>query len=180
MNTVTFVTAKLLADAGFPQPILSFLQRWCTKISAETFERHTIGFPGDKFYIYSDSFDTSGICFMPTATDILKELPGWNLAYTNVFKWIVYWDAPGLAEPIQFSHENPAEAAAQAWFYQHEKAPLCKKCNTPAKRGTALKNILAGSSEWADGDMEGATLTLSGNADLIKCWKCPECGHSWQ
>lgn len=57
--------------------------------------------------------------------------------------------------------------------------PTCRRCNVQAVRGSALKNVLAGSSEWADGDMSGATLTLSGNADLIDCWKCPECGHSW-
>jgi len=166
MHTATFETAKLLADAGFPKPAPDYGQTWYTHY----------GIPGS--VTAPSKWSDNGEVFAPTATDIMRELPGWNLSYTKVFGWIVYWDAPGLPEPIQFSHENPAEAAAQAWF--HEKAPLCKKCNTPAKRGTALKNILAGSSEWADGSMEGATLTLSGNADLIKCWKCPECGHSWQ
>lgn len=59
-------------------------------------------------------------------------------------------------------------------------APICKKCNVPAKRGQALQNTLAGSSEWADGSMDDATLTLSGNAELVQCWKCPSCGHAWK
>ncbi len=66
------------------------------------------------------------------------------------------------------------------WIDIKDDKPTCRRCNTQAKRGKALKNTLAGSSEWADGDMEGATLTLSGNADLIDCWKCPKCGHSWK
>lgn len=93
MTVVVFLeTAKRLGKAGFPQP--------------------------PKYGITTRDIPE---WHAPTATDILKEIPGWNLAYTKAFKWVVYWDAPGLAEPIQFSHENPAEAAAQAWFYENQK-----------------------------------------------------------
>ena len=123
--TVTFETACRLNGDGFPQPSLSYLQKWCTKIDFETFERHIIGFPGDKFYIYADSFDTSNICFMPTATDILKELPEYAIA-----KHIDYYNTSGEAwfcwdtanKTVIFSHPtNPAEAAARAWFHENKK-----------------------------------------------------------
>lgn len=113
--TVTFETAKRLEGAGFPQP--------------RTVQSGSVWFSGrNKFYIGEqqrelspEKWFSSYPRFAPTATDILEQLPGWNLAYIRVFGWIVYCGAPGLPEPIQFRHSNPAEAAALAWFHEHEK-----------------------------------------------------------
>lgn len=59
--------------------------------------------------------------------------------------------------------------------------PTCRRCGEVAKRGKALNNLFSGSSEWSDGSMDGATMSLSGAAELIDCWKCtnPTCGRSW-
>jgi hypothetical protein len=59
--------------------------------------------------------------------------------------------------------------------------PTCRRCGAVAKRGKALQNLFSGRSEWSDGSMGGATMSLSGAARLIDCWKCtnPTCGQSW-
>lgn len=53
------------------------------------------------------------------------------------------------------------------------RTPLCKKCNVPMKDGEALQNQLVG------GDFRGATLSHTGPAQMVKVWKCPDCGHSF-
>lgn len=53
------------------------------------------------------------------------------------------------------------------------RTPLCKKCNVPMKEGEALQNQLVG------GDFRGATLSHTGPAQMVKVWKCPDCGHSF-
>lgn len=95
-------------------------------------------------------------------------------------------DMPGGSPVVTVSlydpkHDTDVVFVAETFVVSSRgDAPLCLRCNVQAVRGSALKNTLAGSSEWADGSMEGATLTLSGNAEMIDCWKCPECGHSWE
>lgn len=94
--TVNIETAKRLADAGFPQPP----KRGITTRDIPEW-------------------------YFPTATDILKELPEYAIA-----KHIDYYNTSGEAwfcwdtanKAVMFSHPtNPAEAAAQAWFHEHEK-----------------------------------------------------------
>jgi len=120
MNTVTFETAKRLEKAGFngPKKVLKSGDFWYSSLGGLFIKLRG----GASWQIADDQPNEKdgsfGPYFAPTATDILKELPGWNLAYTTAHGWIVY---PGLADPIQFHHENPAEAAALAWFHEHEK-----------------------------------------------------------
>jgi hypothetical protein len=52
------------------------------------------------------------------------------------------------------------------------RTPLCNKCDTPMKEGQALQNQLVG------GTHRGATLNRTGPAQMVKVWKCPDCGHS--
>lgn len=128
MRHVTFETAKRLAEAGFPQPEPQRGQLWYNKAGAEyiIILADNLGMcdysisPSGKVWLGRGLNDEE--LFAPTATDILFHLPGWNLAYTTACGWIAYWDAPGLAEPIQFSHENPAEVCAMAWFFEQENA----------------------------------------------------------
>lgn len=104
----SFITSKLLEEAGFQKPAPDYGQVWYTHY----------GSPGSVTDL--SKWSDNGEVFAPTATDILRELPGWNLAYTTALKWIVFWDAVSLSEPIQFRHDNPAEAAALAWFYEKQ------------------------------------------------------------
>ena len=54
--------------------------------------------------------------FMPTATDILRELgEDVTLSYGHGY-WLC-----GIFCGEDFTHENPAEAAALAWLSKHEK-----------------------------------------------------------
>lgn len=120
----TVETSRLLFFAGFPQPSPEIGHIWYASSSGA--EVVVVGKNLSKVVyreaerVWKIDLKKAGI-FAPTATDIMRELPEWNLAYTTVFKWIVYWDAPGLADPVQFSDKNPAEAAALAWFFENEK-----------------------------------------------------------
>lgn len=112
MQAVTFETAKRLAEAGFPQPSPDYGQTWYT---------HD-GSPGSVTSL--SKWSDNGEVFAPAATDILRELPGWNLCYDTVIGWHVWFDDVAewdYCEPPFFKHENPAEAAAQAWFYENKK-----------------------------------------------------------
>ncbi len=131
-QSVIAETARRLKGAGFPMPEPKSGHFWYDGYRNLSVLSVLLQAPGQENKIMvlildaEDTYETileemRGFVFAPTATDILEQLPGWNLAYTKVFGWIVYWDAPGLAEPIQFCHENPAEAAALAWFHEHEK-----------------------------------------------------------
>jgi hypothetical protein len=122
-------TAKRLADAGFPQPTPKRGQVWYSRSGHESYiiildECGDSGIcdlsehPGGR--VWADQSMNSGQVFAPSATDILQHLPGWNLCYTTQLGWQCWWDDE-IIDPKIFSHSNPVEAAAQAWFYENEK-----------------------------------------------------------
>lgn len=59
-----------------------------------------------------------------------------------------------------------------------ETPPICH-CGGECIRSTGIVNEWVGTSEWADGDMAGATLGTSSEGTLVNCWKCRDCGHSF-
>ena len=137
MHTVSFETAKRLAEAGFPQPIPQRGQTWIEDNythdrsgnhhlvleSRSTMEAFCIS--QDLFLNYSKWLDSELCIFAPTATDILRELPRYSLALLLSYRhqtgeaWFC-WDIDQTE--TFFSHPtNPAEAAAQAWFRENQK-----------------------------------------------------------
>ncbi len=127
MHTVTVLTSRYLFFDGFKQPDPAVGQTWYLSQSGTS-----VIVVGKKFskVVYPEServwkMDVKGIgIFAPTAADIMRELPGWNLTYATEIGWHVWWDdgtEQEYCEPLVFTHENPAEAAAMAWFYEHEK-----------------------------------------------------------
>lgn len=114
MTHITSETARRMKEAGFPQPKKTEKgQYWfangelilfagCEQVEVRMFEQDMV--------------------FAPTATDILAHLPGWNLAFTTVPRWICYWeDIDGnITEFI--GHDNPAEAAAEAFLLEQSHA----------------------------------------------------------
>ena len=123
---VTFATAILLKDAGFPQPAPAPGQFWYNKYEDIICWGHTVDSWGEP---YEDA-----TTFAPTATDILRELhnhfatmPGHsvNIELSPIddgFQVDVFEDLPfGAMEPVCEIHERPAEAAALAWINLHEK-----------------------------------------------------------
>lgn len=119
MHTVTFETAKRLAEAGFPQPEHEHDKErfWYQRDGSLIFLGHTVDDHCEPI--------EGGSYFAPTATDILRELPGYALALLLSYRhqtgeaWFC-WDID-QAETF-FSHPtNPAEAAAEAWLYENDK-----------------------------------------------------------
>jgi hypothetical protein len=55
--------------------------------------------------------------------------------------------------------------------------PECRRCKVPMKEGTALQNTLEGYPDFP-GDTSACTVSRTGPAEIVKCWKCPKCGHS--
>lgn len=186
---VSFEAAKRLADAGFSQPVPKRGQVWFFKngvgmvvtCGGDLLDAELCDYVTASGTLYISRHLNDGEIFAPTATDILENLPGYAVALIvdNFNGGKRQWCCWKVHTPaLCFEHPtNPAEAAALAWISLPKN--VCRVCGTQAVRGKALKNILAGKSEWADGSMDGATLTLSGNADFLECWKCPKCGHSW-
>ena len=142
-NVVTLETAKRLKQAGFPQPEFEPGQIWYRKNKEEQIERQYIvkNWLANRIfavecatgYLYKDvvfnSKDLTGhnyamwsksLVFAPTATDILREMPGAILVLENYGSqgkvWEV-WKNGGLIADL----ENPAEAAAFAWLTLNEK-----------------------------------------------------------
>lgn len=101
----SFETSKHLAEAGFPKPAPDYGQIWYTHY----------GSPGSVTNL--SKWIDNGEVFAPTATDILRELPGWHLTYATEIGWHVWLDDE---TDRFFKHKNPAEAAALAWFYEKE------------------------------------------------------------
>lgn len=116
MAHVIHETAKRLAGAGFPQPKPEQLQNWYSEEG-----QHNV-LVLVEFYDKSSELIGETDFFAPTATDILEELPGWNLCYTNQLGWQCWMDSSDENgyKHVVFSNANPAEALAQAWFYQNE------------------------------------------------------------
>ena len=59
-------------------------------------------------------------------------------------------------------------------------SPRCPRCRTQLRRGQALRNTLVGSPDFPGdtGSEAGCTVSASGPAVLVPCWKCRSCGYS--
>jgi hypothetical protein len=112
MTHVTFETAKRLKEAGLPQPKKTEKgQYWfangelilfagCEQVEVRMFEHDMV--------------------FAPTATDIMRHLPGWALYYhEGVWCCALVEDEFVIAE---FRSDNPAEAAAEAFLLEQSHA----------------------------------------------------------
>ena len=129
--TVTFETAKRLADAGFPQPLPQRGQVWFLEggmplvvtSKSDAIDMHLCDYVvGGSMYIYR--YLNDGEVFAQTATDILQHLPGWNLSKIEDGwrAWFGIFPKKGYS-PGVFTNENPAEAAAEAWFFDNKHKP---------------------------------------------------------
>ena len=138
-NTVSFETASRLKAAGFPQPEPEAGQVW----REERYAHIVIGEMEDGFSVCFESrtgpwievVETlEGLVFAPTATDILPQLPSAaNISKPfNAELWLCVY---GENEDNWTESNNPAEAAALAWFEIHEK-----KAFTPNVRITFEQN----------------------------------------
>lgn len=56
----------------------------------------------------------------------------------------------------------------------------CKKCNGSMKESKVLLNSLVSFSDFGnDVGQRGTTQSRNGNANLVDCLKCENCGHSY-
>ncbi len=137
-NTVSFETAKRLAESGFPQPEIERGQTWFSEESEYLFlgkYEDCDDLPGSIFFIETtmpeillegSSEDFEGMVFAPTATDILEEIyeieTGWSLRMISE-GWIM--ERPHSDKGERFHalkmHTNPAEACAAAWLKIKQK-----------------------------------------------------------
>lgn len=109
-NIVSFETAKRLKEAGFPQHI-SNNDCWYAANGDCFLQWH-----GGDIWIGGEMPITREVdapFFAPTATDILRQIPGDQLAY-NGETWVVF---PPNDDLRDWEHENPAEACAAAWLW---------------------------------------------------------------
>lgn len=108
---VSYEIAKRLKEAGFPQPTETHLGGvWYTSdyyaCALVWFREASVGV--DKL---------NDAIFAPSATDILQYLPGWAMQYVEA-EWICYYVQNELEDFV--GHSNPAEAAADAWFFDNK------------------------------------------------------------
>lgn len=115
MPTVTPATARLLADAGFPQPAPAPGQWWYNKYEDLICWGHTVDSWGEP---YEDA-----TTFAPTVGDILRELPDYHIVFSDLYPpcGFTCFDKFDTAHNIIVTHDNEHEAAALAWLYLHEK-----------------------------------------------------------
>lgn len=147
-NLVTFETAKRLKEAGFPQPDFQPMQFWYDDgIKGISQFRiyivlHVGRFPagqpaplmheiceephGQMYGTHANFGEYQYIAFAPTATDILEQLPGYEIGYFPTAKEM--WSLPGEWSISDLEgkcpvceHTNPAEAAAAAWLELNKK-----------------------------------------------------------
>lgn len=119
MDTLSFETARLLKESGFPQPdVVSDGEFWYSGRNLFYIEKwHRTGIAPERWF-------SAYPCFAPTATEILKAL--WfrfDLSFGGNGKWIVR-EMKSLNNPegeIVAEHENPAEACAIAWMAKNKK-----------------------------------------------------------
>jgi hypothetical protein len=138
-NTVSFETASRLKAAGFPQPEPEAGQVWYEGQKAyvlgkiEQRQLHGVYLDGECFEACDINAMRDDI-FAPTATDILAQLPSAaNISKPfNAELWLCVY---GENEDNWTESNNPAEAAALAWFEIHEK-----KAFTPNVRITFEQN----------------------------------------
>lgn len=149
-NTVTPETGRLLAAAGFPQPQPAPGQWWGDghKLILIWY-KHNVG--KKEYYViveqadggrpnvfdYFDGLDFAGLVFLPTAGDILRELPGVSIFMTAEKTWQAEWIGSSCFDndpPISVG-EAPAEVAAAAYLELNEKPAqatdgcTCQSCN---------------------------------------------------
>ena len=127
-NIVSFETTKLLRENGFPQPKPETGQYWYNESGALSFigRRETNESGGDDlFYCTSVQSGRTDLFvpklddafFAPTPTDILRELPGHNLAFATENGWHCFFEGIDGVIYSQSNHkDNPAEAAALAYL----------------------------------------------------------------
>jgi hypothetical protein len=127
---LSYETAKRLKEAGFPQPVPEVGQVWYNAIGYPFIIVRNMGGvfvccslrDGNLSNEIKGSDILSACSFVPTPTDILRELgfefQGYFAAIVNEF--VCLQDgAPGVKS---WQHENPAEACAMAWLYINEKS----------------------------------------------------------
>lgn len=143
-NLVTFETAKRLKEAGFPQPDFQPMQFWYDDgIKGICPFRlyivlHVGRFPAGQpaplmheicekqhrqmYATHANFGEYQYVAFAPTATDILKQLPGYNLAFATENGWHCFFLGIDGVIYAEHNHKNsPAEAAALAWLHLNEK-----------------------------------------------------------
>lgn len=126
MNHTTFETSKRLKEAGFPQPEPDFGKIYYDKESEQKIV--VIAFDGEyvdcvyqnltwvSYYI-----KISDLIFAPTATDILREMPEHDLTFWHPQQTYYVEDT---RNGIQWTNNNPADAAALAYLKLNEKDNL--------------------------------------------------------
>src|SRR5689334_21884532 len=63
--------------------------------------------------------------------------------------------------------------------HQRMVRPRCRKCKVAMKDGQALINTLVLHDDFGgDAASNGCTMSYSGAAQMVACWKCPKCGKS--
>ena len=136
---VSFETAKRLKEAGFPKPRPDEGQIWYNAAGIMYVITYSYGKTCD--YVVRGSNNVwlerglnDGEVFGPTATDIMQHLPGWSLMFTET-GWICFPSKYWFGKP-DFSSSNPAEAAAEAWFFEKSKQAvyLCPIINEQGKK----------------------------------------------
>lgn len=58
------------------------------------------------------------------------------------------------------------------------KNPSCRRCHVEMKSGIGLQNSLSGLPDFPGGRV--CTVSRTGPAEILKVWKCPKCGHSFE
>lgn len=112
MTHVTFETAKRLKEAGFPQPEQ-------TVPGSAWFSGKTLWIMGASDAILPPHRWFAAIpTFAPTATDILAQMLGWSLEYTEN-GWVCFESILGGHRDFT-PNSNPAEACAEAWFFEQD------------------------------------------------------------
>lgn len=55
---------------------------------------------------------------------------------------------------------------------------ICRKCKTDMVLGIATAQTYVGGMPDFEGETHSSTFSAGGPGEVIKCWKCPDCGHS--
>lgn len=127
MNNTTFETSKRLKEAGFPQPKPEAGQYFYSSSNRLLWVQRL-----DKYGVFVRYHGSEGgtdwdyemfknLIFAPTATDILRQMPGFEMQFSEGL-WYICND-----ETLEsFVNSNPAEAAARAYLKLNEKDNIKK------------------------------------------------------
>lgn len=86
---------------------------------------------------------------------------------------VYFADAPKAPNTVA----EPVANVLRTWL----EAPTCRRCHAPMQRGQALANTLVSTDDFGgDAGQAGSTFSPTGPAEMVACWKCPECGHSFR